>query len=108
MRASTTNRSASLNLDFADVYKPILVDRLIFSLVNCHQIHRDDFVNRDGGVYLSDHGKRTVIEAWEEKLETKLKRGDKETSYRNLIRSEINGFEKALLYGKKFSPYKYY
>ena len=30
----TTNRSQSLNLDLADIFKPIIVDRVIFSLIN--------------------------------------------------------------------------
>ena len=35
---STTSRAESLNLDLADVYKPLIVDRTVFSLVNNRRI----------------------------------------------------------------------
>lgn len=105
---STTKRSASLNLDFADIFKPIIVDRVIFTLVNTRRLSREDFESRDGGVMLTAHGKRIFVRALEEKPDQKVKREEKSISYRSLIRAEIKDFEKSLLSGKKFVPYKYY
>lgn len=51
---ATNQRSYSLNLDFADIYKPIVVDRVIFSLINLYQIKPDEDFERieNGEVYL--------------------------------------------------------
>jgi len=39
-------RRYSLSLDIADLFKPVLTDRLLFRLVNRKQISRDDFSRR--------------------------------------------------------------
>ena len=105
---STNRRSASLNLDFADVFKPILVDRTIFTLINCHQIKLDDFEQKESGVYLSDNGKRIFIKAFQNKLQQKLILKGKEYTYRRLLEQEIRDYQNAVLHQDKYRPYKYY
>lgn len=64
---ASNRRSYSLNLDFADYFKPIIVDRVIFSLINHHQIKlKEHFEGVDqGGVYFNHVGKRMFIKAFE-------------------------------------------
>ena len=61
---ATNRRSHSLNLDTADLFKPVVVDRVIFSLVNRHEMdYESHFVEQNGGgVLLSRDGKRVFIE----------------------------------------------
>ena len=40
---TTNNRSFTLNLDLSEIFKPIIVDRTIFKLVNTNMITADDF-----------------------------------------------------------------
>lgn len=55
---ATNRRAHSLNLDFADIFKPIIVDRVIFTLINCKQIRLEEHFEKteEGGVYLSKAG----------------------------------------------------
>lgn len=56
-------RPESLNLDIADLFKPILVDRTIFTLVNRKMIHAVDFVEvEQEGIFISGEGKDFLFE----------------------------------------------
>lgn len=107
---ATNRRSYSLNLDFADIFKPVIVDRVIFSLVNLLQIQADrHFVREDGGlVYLSKEGKRIFIEAFEEKLADKITVKEKTYTYKQLIETEVRKFQHHVVDGEKYKPYKYW
>lgn len=104
----TTNfRRFTLNLDVAEVFKPILADRLIFSLVNKGQIQAKHFSQEAGGIFLTQAGRRIFIEEWEKRLRTtidhpKLKR---KVSYRRLVRLELYKIEKHLLGDQPYEPY---
>lgn len=106
---STNKRSSSLNLDFADVFKPVIVDRVIFSLINCHQIKSEgDFILQENGIYLSNTGKRIFITAFEQKMEQNLTIKGKTYSYRRLLEREIRNYQNYIVRGEKYRPYKYY
>lgn len=69
---ATNRRSYSLNLDFADLFKPIVVDRVVFSLVNRREIRASEhFAQQDGGVLLNEQGKRLFLEAIEDSWTTR-------------------------------------
>lgn len=58
----------SLALDLMEELRPVLVDRLVLSLLNRRQLRSRDFEWRDGGaVYLTEDGRRTVLTAWQER-----------------------------------------
>ena len=58
----------SLALDLMEELRPVLVDRLVLSLVNRRQLRGKDFETRDGGaVMLTDEARRTVLSAWQER-----------------------------------------
>lgn len=106
---SANKRHYSLNLDFADLFKPIIVDRIIFTLINRRQLGSDDFViNQDNSVYLNERGKKIFVEAFYGKLDSKLTVGRSVCSYHQLIENEIREYKKHLLEGTKYKPYKYY
>lgn len=87
---STNERSFSLNLDIADVFKPVLVDRLIFSLVNKGQLGKEDFDDELGGVYLEAPGRQTFVKAFEERLQETFhhRKLNRQVSYRYALRLE--------------------
>src|SRR5579885_872334 len=65
---ATNQRSFSLNLDLAEIFKPILVDRVIFELVNHRRLGKRDFGMELDGCYLTEAGRKTFVGAFEEKL----------------------------------------
>lgn len=107
---ATNRRNCSLNLDFADLFKPLIVDRIIFTLVNCFQIRKDrHFMKMDnGGVYLNNDGKRIFIEEFEEKLKSEIMIKNTKYTYRQLIENEIRKYQKYVLDENDYKPYKYY
>ena len=102
------SRPESLNLDFADVFKPIIVDRTIFTLVNRKMLNTEDFVEvENNGIYLSDRGKRIFIREFERKLYQKIRLGNMDRTYDFLIKNEIQCLKKYIERGEKYKPYKY-
>ncbi|MBC7110312.1 MAG: type I-B CRISPR-associated endonuclease Cas1, partial [Archaeoglobi archaeon] len=63
-----SERRFSLALDISEIFKPIIVDRLVFSLVNRRTITEEDFDSRFNGVLLNEEGKKKFIKSFNEKL----------------------------------------
>lgn len=104
----TTNwRRFTLNLDIAEVFKPIIVDRAILTVVNDGRVKANDFVKESGGVFLKDTGRKTFVAEIMQKLQTTVKyRGlGRPVSYRRLIRMELYKLEKYLLGEKEYTPF---
>jgi CRISPR-associated protein Cas1 len=103
---ATNFRRFSLNLDIAEIFKPIIVDRIIFSLVNKKEITPKDFDEKLEGVYLKEKGMKIFVQNFEEKMKTTIQYKDLgKISYRRLIRLELYKLEKHLLGEEKYSPY---
>lgn len=85
---STNRRAESLNLDIAELFKPIIVDRTIFTLINKGMISKNgDFEETDNeGVYLSKSGKRVFLQEYQNKLYQKLTYNEQQMTYDTLIR----------------------
>lgn len=107
---ATNRRNYSLNLDFADIFKPIVSDRVIFALINFKQIKTEKHFqkNEDGSVYMNKQGKRIFLEKFEEKLNSKIVIKNKSQTYKQLMIEEVRNFQKFILDGEKYNPYKYY
>ena len=104
----TTNfRRFTLNLDVAEIFKPILVDRLIFSLVGRNMLRKNHFEKKIGGILLNDNGRKIFVEEWENRLRATIKHRQlgREVSYRRLIRMELYKLEKHLIGEQGFAPF---
>lgn len=105
---ATNFRRFTLNLDVAEVFKPLLVDRLVLSLVKKGQIREKHFEEALGGLYLTEAGRRIFIEAWEDRLQTTLYHRSlrRNVSYRRLIRLELYKLEKHLFGEREYIPFR--
>ena len=83
-------RRFSLALDLSEIFKPLLVDRAIFRLLNTGQLKPEHFDRSLGSCYLTDAGKRLFLGALEERMNATIKhrRLGRHVSYRHLIRLE--------------------
>lgn len=104
---ATNFRRFSLNLDIAEIFKPVIGDRTIFHVLNKNILSEKDFEKDLDRVYLNNKGKAKFIEALEERMsETiKLKKLDKQVSYRTLIRMEIYKLEKHIMGEEEYQPF---
>lgn len=101
-------RRYSLALDIADLFKPLLTDRVIFRLVNRGQLDLDDFETDLNSCLLSEEGRETYTRAFEETLERTIDHPDlgKKVSYEYLLRVEAYKLKKHLLTGEDYVPLK--
>ncbi len=100
-------RRFSLALDLAEIFKPFIVDRTIFHLVNKRIMKPEDFNKDFEGVLLSESGKRKFLKAYNEKLESTIKHKQlkRNVSYQRLIRLECYKLAKHLLGIEKYKPF---
>lgn len=104
---STNNRKFSLNLDIAEIFKPILVDRVIFTLIGKRMINEKHFEKKTNGILLNEEGRKIFISLYEEKLQSTFHHNDlgRNVSYRRLIRMELYKLEKHLMEEKEYIPF---
>jgi CRISPR-associated protein Cas1 len=102
-----SERRFSLCLDISEVFKPLIVDRLIFYLVNKRIIQKEDFVKELNGILLNENGKRKFLNYYEEKLATTIKHRSlrRKVSYQRLIRLEAYKLIKHLIGLKEYKPF---
>ncbi|GAW29840.1 type I-B CRISPR-associated endonuclease Cas1b [Carboxydocella sp. ULO1] len=104
---ATNFRRFSLNLDVAEIFKPIIVDRVIFNLLSKKMITPSDFDKETNGIVLKDRGKKAFVEEFDSKLKTTIKHRklNREVSYRRLIRLELYKLEKHLMGEEEYTPF---
>ena len=104
---ATNKRRASLNLDIAELFKPLIVDRVIFSLINRGAVSSKHFkAFENGAVYLTDEGKRIFLEAFYSKLETVITVKDRKMSYNSVITDEIRKLTRHLRDGESYKAFR--
>lgn len=65
---------ASLALDLMEELRPVLVDRLVLSMVNRQQLAAEDFrLEPSGGVSLAEDARKRVLVAWQERKRDELR-----------------------------------
>ncbi|MCB0655648.1 MAG: type I-B CRISPR-associated endonuclease Cas1 [Saprospiraceae bacterium] len=102
-------RRYSLALDMAEIFKPILVDRLIFKLCNRKELRAEHFEFIDDACFLSNSGRKVFVKAWEEKLQQSIhhRKLDRAVSYRHLVSLECYKLAKHLLnMDAEYEPFK--
>ncbi|MEM3827824.1 MAG: type I-B CRISPR-associated endonuclease Cas1b [Conexivisphaerales archaeon] len=103
----TTNyRKFSLNLDVAEVFKPIIIDRTIFTLTNKRMLNSSCYIEELGGIYFNENGKKIFVEQYENKLKQTISYGKGiRASYQRIIRLELYKLEKHLIGEKEYEPF---
>jgi len=101
-------RRFSLALDLAEVFKPLLADRLIFSLLNKKIIQKSDFDHQLNSCLLKDSGRKKVVKAWDEKLNETIKHRSlgRNVSYKHLVKLECYKLVKHILGMEEYKPFK--
>ena len=103
-----SERRFSLCLDIAEIFKPIIADRLIFSMLNKKQITEKDFEDGLNFTYIKDSIRKQITREIDLRLQTKIKHKklDREVSYEYLIRLEVYKLIKHLLGDDEYEGFK--
>jgi len=98
----------SLSLDISEIFKPLIVDSLIFSLVNKKVLKKEDFDLTLNYALLSESGRRKFVKAFDEKMKTTIRHRTlkRNVSYRYLIRLECYKLIKHLISDDVYKPLK--
>lgn len=101
-------RRYSLALDIADLFKPLLTDRVMFRLVNRGQLKEDDFEEDMNSCLLSEDGRETYTKEYEKTLDETIDHPElgKKVSYQYLLRVEAYKLKKHLLTGEEYVPFQ--
>ena len=104
---ATNFRRFSLNLDIAEIFKPILVDRMLFSLVNKGELKSKHFEKLMGGIVMNEIGVKIFSKEFEERLQRTIrhKKIGKHVSNRRLLRLELYKLEKHLIGEEEYHPF---
>lgn len=97
----------SLSLDLAEIFKPLIADRLIFSLLNRNQIQEKHFNQDLNWIHLTEDGSKIILAEYDKFLKRTIKHKDlgREVSYRYLIRLECYKLIKHLIGEKDYEPF---
>lgn len=98
----------SLSLDISEIFKPLIVDPVIFKLINNNMLKITDFDQDINCCYLNDSGRKKFIQEFETKLQTTIKHRklNRNVSYRFLIRLECYKLIKHFLDDEVYKPLK--
>lgn len=101
-------RRYSLALDISEIFKPILVDRLIFSLLNKKVLSSRDFDKKLNYCLLNNSGRRKVLKSWEERLNQTImhRKLNKNVSYKHLVKLEVYKLVKHIMKIEEYQPFK--
>ena len=102
------NKRFSLALDIAEVFKPLIVDRMIFSVLNTNHITENDFNQKSNYLELTDKGLRKLLADYDKRLEKIIKHKalGREVSYRYLIRLECYKLIKDITREKEYEGFR--
>lgn len=97
-------RRFSLCLDLSEIFKPLIGDRLIFSLLNRNQITENSFTKELNFLHLTKEASRLITSELDERLEKTIFHKDlqKNVSYGYLIRLEAYKIIKHILGEKEY------
>ena len=101
-------RRYSLALDIAEIFKPLLVDRVIFKVLNKKEIQEKDFDKKINRIILKEKGKKAFISAFENRLLETIKHRslNRSVSYKHLVKLECYKLQKHILGIEEYKPFK--
>jgi CRISPR-associated protein Cas1 len=104
---SAGERRFSLCLDISEVFKPLIADRLIFSMLNKKMLTEKDFERKSNYCYLKEAGRKRFLQEYDESLNRTIRHKglNKNVSYRHLIRLECYKLIKHLMRDKKYEGF---
>ena len=103
-------RRYSLALDISEIFKPIIVDRVIFKVLNRREIQDKHFDRKLNRCLLNGTGKKIFVKALEDRLNETFKHRslNRSVSYRHLVKLECYKLAKHLLEMEEYQPFKMY
>ena len=98
----------SLSLDLSEVFKPVIVFRTIFDLVNNHRLQVEKHFEKNVNYcILNEEGRKIFVEAFQERMESVFEhsRLKRKVTYRTALKLDCYKLIKNILEDKEFVPF---
>ena len=101
-------RRFSLALDVAEIFKPLLVDRLVFTVLNKKILQASDFERDLNRCLLKPNARKAFSQAWDERLKETIQHRalGRSVSYRHLIQLECYKLARHCMRVEGYKPFK--
>jgi len=98
-------RSLSLHLDIAEIFKPIIGDNLVFTMLNKNEITAKDFVTDSGRIRFTNDAIKKIEMKMIGKLTEQVSVGNQLLTWRQVIRREVNRLKKTICEYAEYEPF---
>ena len=100
-------RSLSLQLDIAEIFKPIIGDNLIFAMLNKKEITGKDFITNKGMIHFSNDAIKKIELKIIQKMTEQITINKQKLTWRQVIRREINQIKKCICENSEYKAFIY-
>jgi len=98
-------RSLSLHLDIAEIFKPVIGDNLIFTMLNKNEITAKDFKTDSGRIRFTNDAIKKIELKMIGKLTEQITIGKQQLTWRQVIRREANRLKKTICEYSDYEPF---
>jgi CRISPR-associated protein Cas1 len=98
-------RSLSLHLDIAEIFKPIIGDNIIFTMLNKKEITAKDFKTDSGRIRFTNDGIKKIEMKVIQKMTEQTMIGEQSLTWRQIIRREVNRLKKCIVETREYEPF---
>ncbi len=95
----------SLHLDIAEIFKPLIGDKVLFRLLNKNMITSKSFSTKNKMIRLISEAKQIIIKELLEEMETIVEINKQRLNRYLLIRREVNQIKKTIVEYSEYTPF---
>jgi CRISPR-associated protein Cas1 len=98
-------RALSLHLDIAEIFKPLIGDNIIFTLLNKNEITAKDFKTDSGRIRFTNEGIKKIELKIIKKMTEQTMIGEQKLTWRQVIRREVNRIKRNVVETSEYEPF---
>ena len=88
---SLSKNCDSLQYDLADIFKPVLIDRMVLRMIRKKQMNKNHFdIKEDGRCYLNKEGIKIFVNEFNQMMNSTILYEKRYYSYRSILSKEVN------------------
>lgn len=100
-------RTLSLHLDIAEIFKPIIGDNIIFTMLNKNEITADDFKTDSGRIRFTNEAIKKIELKIIQKMTEQITINNQQLTWRQVIRREVNRIKKSICESAEYQAFVY-
>jgi CRISPR-associated protein Cas1 len=100
-------RTLSLHLDIAEIFKPIIGDNIIFTMLNKNEITTDDFKTDSGRIRFTNEAIKKIELKIIQKMTEQITINNQQLTWRQVIRREVNRIKKSICESAEYQAFVY-